>query len=71
MKDFGGQIPSLPKLLDVLLCDRRGHPPALKAVSGHGWKREATGLTLGCWNSRWEGEKGTSVEETGHALAPL
>ena len=24
VKDFGGQIPSLPKLLDVLLCDREG-----------------------------------------------
>ena len=38
VKDFGGQILGLPKLLDILLCDGGGHPPALKAGSGHGRK---------------------------------
>ena len=36
MRDFGDEIPGLPKLLDVLLCDKGGHPPALKIGSGHG-----------------------------------
>ena len=68
MKDFGGQVPSLPKLRDVLLCDRRGHPPALKAGSGHGWRFGALGLSLGYWNSRWgkgrikRGEKRTDLD---------
>ena len=35
VRDFGGEIPGLPKLLDVLLCAKRGHPPALKVGSGH------------------------------------
>ena len=35
VRDFGGEIPGLPKLLDVLLCNRGGHPPALKVGSGH------------------------------------
>ena len=33
--DVGGQISDLPKLRNVLLCDRGGHPPALKVGSGH------------------------------------
>ena len=36
VRDFGGQIPGLPKLLDVLLCDRGGRPLALKVESGPG-----------------------------------
>ena len=53
VKDFGGEVPSLPKVRDVLLCDKRGHPLSLKAESGHGWRSEALGLSLGYWNSRW------------------
>ena len=29
MWNLGGEIPGLPKLPDVLLCDGGGHPPAL------------------------------------------
>ena len=33
--DVGGQISDLPKPCNVLLLDRGGHPPALRAGSGH------------------------------------
>ena len=36
MGNFRCQVPRRPKLLDILLCDGGGHPPALKAGSGHG-----------------------------------
>ena len=52
MKDFHSQVPCLPKLHDVLLCDKRGRPSALKARSGHGRRSEAPDRSLGCWNSR-------------------
>ena len=35
MLNVGDQISDLPKLRNVLLCDRGGHPPALKVGSGH------------------------------------
>ena len=53
MLDVGGQISDLPKLRDVLLCDRGGHPPAVKVGSGHDRRSEELSLSLGCWNSRW------------------
>ena len=36
VRDFGGQMPGLSQLLDVLLCDRGRHPPTLEVGSGHG-----------------------------------
>ena len=54
MKDFRCRVPCFPMLRDILLCDRRGRLPALKAGSGHGRSSKVLGLNLGCWNSRWE-----------------
>ena len=53
MRDFGGQIPGFPYLLDVLLCDRGSHPLALKVGSEHDRRSEALRLSLGCWNLGW------------------
>ena len=38
VKDLRGQIPRIPELRDILLCDRGSHPPALRAGSGHDWE---------------------------------
>ena len=35
VRDFGGEISGLPKLLVVLLYDKGGHPSALKVGSEH------------------------------------
>ena len=35
MLDIGGQVSDLPKLRNVVLLDRGGHPPALRDGSGH------------------------------------
>ena len=36
VSDFFRQLPGLPKLGDVLILDRGGHPLALPSRSGHG-----------------------------------
>ena len=33
--DIGGQVSDLPKLSNILLLDRGGHPPAFCVGSGH------------------------------------
>ena len=35
MLDVGGQVCDLPKLRNVFLLNRGGHPPALRDGSGH------------------------------------
>ena len=35
MLDIGGQVSDLPKLSNILLLDRGGHPPVLRVGSGH------------------------------------
>ena len=56
MRDFGDEIPGLPKLLDVLLCDRGGHPPALKVGSRHDRRSEV--LKLEPWVLELEVQEG-------------
>ena len=45
--DIGGQIPSLPELRNILLCDKGGHPSALMVRSGH--DRRSGVLKLELW----------------------
>ena len=45
--DIGGQIPSLPELRNILLCDRGSHPLALMVGSGH--DRRSGVLRLELW----------------------
>ena len=59
MRDFGGEIPGIPKLLDVLLRDGGGHPPALKVGSGHDRRSEALKPEL--WVLELEVEEGASL----------
>ena len=69
MRDFGGEIPGVPKLLDVLLCDRGGHPPTLKVGSGHDRRSEALKPEL--WVLELEVGEGASVGRKGQASVPL
>src|SRR3990170_1961217 len=54
VRDFRGQIPRPPELLDVLLRDGGGLPLALRARSGHDWRgwRRWERLKLGRWSLR-------------------
>ena len=71
MRDFGGQVSSLPELRNVLLCDRGGHPPALKIGSGHGRGSEV--LKLKPWVLELEVREGKDQawEEKDRPWPPL
>ena len=69
MLDVGGQISDLPELRNFLLCDRGGHPLALKVGSGHDLRSEV--LKLGLRVLELEMRKGASMVEKRDRPRPL
>ena len=69
MPDVGGQISDLPKLRNVLLYDRGGHPPALRVGSGHSGGSGV--LELGFRVLELEMRKGARVVEKRDRPRPL
>ena len=68
MEDFCGQISCCPKLRNILLCDRRSHPPALTAGSEHDWgwwRWEPEG-----WNLGWLGLRKKQAQTKKTSLGP-
>ena len=69
MPDVGGQISDLPKLRNVFLLDRGGHPPALKVGSRHIGGSEV--LELRSWVLELEVREGAREVEKRHRPRPL
>ena len=67
--DVSGQVSDLPKLRNILLCDRGSHPPALKVGFGHDGRYR--GLELGLRVLELEMQKGASVVEQRDRPRPL
>src|SRR3954463_9747642 len=68
MEDFRGQIPCCAKFRNILLCDRRSHPPAWTAGSRHDWgwwQWEPEG-----WNSGWLGLRKKRAQRKKTSLRP-